>query len=81
MRAFANQMQIEFAEQRSERVGVFDFLDRVRPVDAQTIRLFARQLAGEETVGVNLLQLREHFSTCGNCRNGIRAGQERAHHA
>ena len=51
MPPFVEQMQVEIAEQRSERVRILGLLHRVWPRDAQQVRLGAGYLTDEQAGG------------------------------
>jgi hypothetical protein len=48
MPAFVEQVQVEIAELWSEGIRILGFLHRVRPRDAQQVRLGAAHLTGEQ---------------------------------
>ena len=80
MPALVEQMQIEIAEQRAERIRILGLLHRARPGDAQQIGLRAVDAPDEQARAARRRQpaersrrsLRASTSTC------QRAGQERA---
>ena len=60
MAPFADQMQIELAEQRPEGVGVFRHLDALRPFDPQQIGVEARDEPLEQIGRARRLQMAKH---------------------
>ena len=79
MPPFVEQMQIKVAEQRPEGIWIFGFLHRVRPDDAQPIRLGAAHPADEQSLRRGRRQPPQWFASFA-CQylDFQRAGQESA---
>ena len=59
MRAFANEVEIEVAEQEAETVGAFGVLDAARPADPEPVGTGRLQETGEQPGGMDHLQRAE----------------------
>ena len=81
MGALRNQMKVQLAEKEAEGVGVLRLLNRVGPVDAETVSAAAADIGGEEATVENLLHRRDHRTAVGvdHLYRGC-TRQQRPHH-
>src|SRR5438067_10001502 len=62
MRAFGEEMEIHVAEDWSEGIRVFGFLQRLWPFDPEQVIRAARERADEQAAMLDLLQTAEPFA-------------------
>src|SRR5690606_28733897 len=60
MRSLSDQMEVQFAEEQTKRIGILRFLDRIGPVDLEPVGAVAADIGGKETAFEYLLHPRNH---------------------
>ena len=79
MAAFVEQMQVEVAEQRPERIGILGLLHGLGPGNAQSIRQALADEALEQPLRLRRFEAAEHAAIgAGDHLHLVRARQERA---